>query len=239
MTKHMGGGAAQQALCYFYRNPIASSGVKPQPYKEIAKLIQQPRTSVRTIQKVVQKFHRVRKVRGRQPGWRKTTAAEDAKILACFRKIRCPLGSLVESLDVWKALPATLRDKVTARTVCTASPACRSALERQQWGIITADDGAGYIRSKKEGTFGYIRVHSGTFGYIRASAPLFRTLQTPTKTSESWDPLCPLRVHSPQPPIPFIILKGGNWSFGGVPSPPRRCLLEIYQATGWYLVARC
>ena len=44
MTKHMG--PAQQALCYFYRNPPAKSGVKPQPFKEIAKLIQQPRTSV-------------------------------------------------------------------------------------------------------------------------------------------------------------------------------------------------
>ena len=31
--------------------------------------------------------------------------------------------------------------------------------------------GAGYIRRKNEGTFGYIRVHSGTFGYIRVHSP--------------------------------------------------------------------
>ena len=115
MTKHMG--PAQQALCYFYRNPPAKSGVMPQPFKEIAKLIRQPRTPADTIRWVVRNFHRVRKVRGRRPGWRKTTPAEDAKIFACFRKVRRPLGSLVESQDVWKALPATLRAKVTPRTV--------------------------------------------------------------------------------------------------------------------------
>ena len=104
MTKHMG--PAKQALCYFYRNPPANSGVMPQPFKEIAKLIQQPRTPANTIRWVVRNFHRVRKVRGRRPGWRKTTPAEDAKIFACFRKVRRPLGSLVESQDVWKALPA-------------------------------------------------------------------------------------------------------------------------------------
>ena len=152
MTKHMG--AAQQALCSFYRNPPASSGVKPQPYKEIAKLIQQPRTSVRTIQKVVQKFHRVRKVRGRQPGWRKTTAAEDAKILACSRKIRCPLGSLVESLDVWKALPATLRDKVTARTVANRLREKRVFDEGQAGGgttMMSNGESGESVASKKPG----------------------------------------------------------------------------------------
>ena len=110
-------GAAQQALCFFYRNPPANSGVKPQPYKEIAKLIQQPQTPVGTIRAVVQRFHQARQVRGRKQGWRKTTPAEDAQVLACFRKIRRPLGSLVESHDVWKALPAALREKITARTV--------------------------------------------------------------------------------------------------------------------------
>ena len=107
-------GAAQQALCYFYRNPPASSGVRPQPCKEIARLIRQPQLPASTIRNIVRKFHRARQVRGRKKGWRKTTAAEDARILACFQKVRRPLGSLVESQDVWKALPATLRDKVTA-----------------------------------------------------------------------------------------------------------------------------
>ena len=110
-------GAAQQALCYFYRNPPASSGVRPQPYKEIARLIRQPQLPAATIRSIVRRFHRTRQVRGRKKGWRKTTAAEDARIFSCFQKIRRPLGSLVESQDVWKALPGSLRGKITARSV--------------------------------------------------------------------------------------------------------------------------
>ena len=54
-------GAAHQALCYFYRNPPASSGVKPQPYKDIAKLIQLPNTPAATIRSVVRtRTHTVR-----------------------------------------------------------------------------------------------------------------------------------------------------------------------------------
>lgn len=59
-----------------------------------------------TIRSAVKRFLAVRRVRGRKEGWRKTTPAEDAKILAAFRKVRKPLGSLVEKNDVWKALPA-------------------------------------------------------------------------------------------------------------------------------------
>ena len=92
-------GAAQQALCYVYRNPPASSGVRPQPYKEIARLIRQPQLPAATIRSIVRRFHRARQVRGRKKGWRKTTATEDARIFSCFQKIRRPLGSLVESQD--------------------------------------------------------------------------------------------------------------------------------------------
>ena len=41
MSKHMD--ASLRALCFFYRNPPPGSGVRPQPYKEIAKLIRRPR----------------------------------------------------------------------------------------------------------------------------------------------------------------------------------------------------
>ena len=69
------------------------------------------------IKKVVKRFHLAKKARGRKPGWRKTTQAEDGTILACFKKVRQPLGSLVESSDVWRALPLALRHKITKRTV--------------------------------------------------------------------------------------------------------------------------
>ena len=91
--------------------------MRPQPYKEIAKLIRRPRMPAGTIRSAVKRFLAARRVRGRKEGWRKTTPAEDAKILAAFRKVRKPLGSLVEKNDVWKALPLALREKVSARTV--------------------------------------------------------------------------------------------------------------------------
>ena len=91
--------------------------MRPQPYKEIAKLIGRPRMPAGTIRSAVKRFLVARRVRGRKEGWRKTTPAENAKILAAFRKVRKPLGSLVEKNDVWKALPLALREKVSARTV--------------------------------------------------------------------------------------------------------------------------
>ena len=77
-------------MCYFYRNPPPGSGVKPQPYKAIPKLIGAPNMRIGRV---------------------------DAVIFACFKRARQPLGSLVEAHDVWKALPASLRNKVTMRTV--------------------------------------------------------------------------------------------------------------------------
>ena len=110
MSKHME--ASLRALCFFYRNPPAGSGVRPQPYKKIAKLIRRPHMSTRTIKTVVHRFLAARKVRGRKEGWRKTTPAEDAQIFAAFQKVRKPLGSLVEKNDVWKALPLALRENM-------------------------------------------------------------------------------------------------------------------------------
>ena len=104
-------------MCYFYRNPPPGSGVKPQPYKAIPKLIGAPNMGIGRVKMAVRRFHGKRRARGRKVGWRKTTPAEDAVIFACFKRARQPLGSLVEAHDVWKALPASLRNKVTMRTV--------------------------------------------------------------------------------------------------------------------------
>ena len=117
---------------------------------------------------------------------------------------------------------------------------CSTSLARVFWGAlgprcpprwpcraIAGRAGVGYIRRKKEGTFGYIRVHSGTFGYIRARCAPSRLSRNPTKTSDSWNPLYSPRVHSPQPPIPFIKLKRGNWSFGASPLSATTLLSRI------------
>ena len=69
------------------------------------------------VKMAVRRFHLKRRARGRKVGWRKTTPAEDATILACFKRARQPLGCLVEAHDVWKALPVPLRNKVTMLTV--------------------------------------------------------------------------------------------------------------------------
>ena len=108
---------ATQALCFFYRNPPRGSGVKPQPYKKIPQLIKQPRMEIGRIKMAVKHFGKKKKKRGRKVGWRKTTPKEDKEILAVFKRIRQPLGILVEASDVWKALSPRLRDKITIRTV--------------------------------------------------------------------------------------------------------------------------
>ena len=55
---------------------------------------------------VVKRFGKKKKKRGRKVGWRKTTPKEDQEIFVAFKRIRQPLGILVEASDVWKALLA-------------------------------------------------------------------------------------------------------------------------------------
>ena len=49
---------ATQALCFFYRNPPAESGVKPQPYKAIPKLIKKPHIQIGAVKMMMLKSHR-------------------------------------------------------------------------------------------------------------------------------------------------------------------------------------
>ena len=49
------------------------------------------------VKMAVRRFHLKRQARGGKVGWRKTTPADDATILACFKKVRQPVGSLVEA----------------------------------------------------------------------------------------------------------------------------------------------
>ena len=68
--------AATQALCFFYRNPPATSGVKPQPYKAIPDLIGRPHMSGGAIKMAVHRFGSEKQRRGRAKGWHKTTVAQ-------------------------------------------------------------------------------------------------------------------------------------------------------------------
>ena len=107
-----------RALCYFYRHPPPGSGVKPVPFTKIPTLVPaKPRLRPDQVRMAVKRFHLKQKPRGRPQGFRKTTPAEDKTILSTFFKVRQPLGSSVESRDVWNALSATLREKVCLRTI--------------------------------------------------------------------------------------------------------------------------
>ena len=65
-----------------------------------------------TIETSVFRFFQERQKRGRPVGWKKTTDGQDKVIFQTFHRVRKPLGSLCESMDVWTALPKPLRDKV-------------------------------------------------------------------------------------------------------------------------------
>lgn len=107
-----------RALCYFYRHPPPAAGVKAMTYARIASVVPaKPRLNKDQVRWAVKHFHLKPKQRGRPLGFRKTTAFEDKTILATFFKVRQPLGSSVESRDVWNALPQALRKKVSLRTV--------------------------------------------------------------------------------------------------------------------------
>ena len=45
--------AATQALCFFYRNPPPGSGVPPQPFKKIPKLVGKPHMGIGRVKMAV------------------------------------------------------------------------------------------------------------------------------------------------------------------------------------------
>ena len=98
-------------VCHI-RNPPPNSGFKKVPYKKIPELIGRLELPVKTIEKSVSRFQQERKQRGRPVGWKKTTDGQDKVMLQTFHRVRKPLGSLCESMDIWTALPKPLRDKV-------------------------------------------------------------------------------------------------------------------------------
>ena len=84
------------------------------PYNDMPELLGRPELRVNTIRKSVSRFWQERKKRGRPVGWKKTTDDQDNVIFKTFHRVRKPLGSLCESMDVWTALPKPLREKVFA-----------------------------------------------------------------------------------------------------------------------------
>ena len=103
-------------MCYSYRNPPpGGEQQKPMAWAAIARLVWnvdgKTHPTPDAVRKCVVAWRQKKKARGCQLGWRKTTAAEDKKIMAAFHKARNPRGSLVTSRDVASRLPHKLRTK--------------------------------------------------------------------------------------------------------------------------------
>ena len=111
--------AANRALCYFYRHPPPDSGVRPSSFEKITYMVVKQdgeRPSVGGVFKAVKEFRKARKVRGRRIGWRKTTKHDDKVIKATFHKLRPPSCG-VDSEELHRALPLSIRSKVCPRTL--------------------------------------------------------------------------------------------------------------------------
>ena len=104
---------ATKALCYFYRNPPAGSGVQPVPFDTIADMLGFSKSAVWEAAKT---FRNRKAKRGRKVGWRKTTQAEDKIILQTFHKSRPP-GHGVTARDIASNLPRGVAGKVCRRTL--------------------------------------------------------------------------------------------------------------------------
>lgn len=118
--------AENRAVCYFYRNPPVDSGMKRLSYAKIARIVVMPgrgengadeHPSPQAVCNVVKQWGKERAKRGRKTGWRKTSNAEDKRILHTFKEVRKPLGKKVKAEMVRSKLPGRLRQQISARTV--------------------------------------------------------------------------------------------------------------------------
>ena len=108
---------ANRALCYAYRNPPA--GVEKTALKDIVKLVKKKNGSRPTIGAVFEAAKNFMKVDGpvgRPLDSKKTTKAEDRKLMQTFKKLRPP-GAGVDARAVHKALPKKIKLKISQRTV--------------------------------------------------------------------------------------------------------------------------
>ena len=115
MVKQMD--VANRALCFALRNPPL--GVAKRKFCDIVKLVKKTdgsRPSIGAVSEAASTFGQEKEQVGRPLGSKKTTKAEDAKILSTFKAVRPP-GHGVDSRKIHAALPKALKVKVTRRTV--------------------------------------------------------------------------------------------------------------------------
>ena len=111
--------ADNRALRHFYTHPPAGSGVRPQSYRSISRLVVKKdgtQPSLSGVYKTAVEYRMIKRARGRRAGWRKTTKDEDKIIMSTFHKLR-PQGHGVTATGLHRALPLTLKRKVSPRTL--------------------------------------------------------------------------------------------------------------------------
>ena len=102
---------ATRALCYAHRHPLP--GVKKTKLEDLQKLLKKKdgsTPSISAIAEAAESFTQPKLKRGRKKGWRKTTKAEDKKLMVVFHKARPP-GCGIDSRELHKKLPKNLRAK--------------------------------------------------------------------------------------------------------------------------------
>ena len=115
MVKQMD--VANRALCFALRNPPL--GVAKRKFCDIVKLVKKTdgsRPSIGAVSEAASTFGQEKEQVGRPLGSKKTTKAEDAKILSTVKAVRPP-GHGADSRKIHAASPKALKVKVTCRTV--------------------------------------------------------------------------------------------------------------------------
>ena len=108
---------ANRALCFAYRNP--PPGVAKTPFKDLIKLVKKTdgsRPTIGAVSDAAATFKNEVGAIGRPLGAKKTTKAEDRKLMQTFKKLRPP-GAGVDARTVHAALPKKIKGKISARTV--------------------------------------------------------------------------------------------------------------------------
>jgi len=108
---------ANRAKCWAYRNP--PKGIMKIKFKDIRKLVQKTdgkRPTLGSISDAAKAFGKAKGAVGRPEGSRKTTKAEDRKIVDTLKRIRPP-GHYVDSRKIHRALPKKIKDKIGRRTI--------------------------------------------------------------------------------------------------------------------------
>lgn len=106
-----------RALCFAFRNP--PKGVKKAKLKDIRKKVRNKaggKVTLAGISQAAKDFLKKKGAVGCPSGFRKTTAAEDEKIMEVFHRLRPP-GHGVTAKKVRKHLPKQLQKKVCEKTI--------------------------------------------------------------------------------------------------------------------------